>query len=145
MTFKLGPGPLLRTCAEGEKQHVQMRASGVSVEFRSLEVGTWMRVCGWGLGPGWLEGVLEGSPSVEVGPWVRVQGWGLGSAWQEGGSEGRGLGPGAQQAPWCLSRQGKGWLCSLPFLHPPTPPHPTPISPRVSPVPAGPLTVGGSC
>ena len=35
---------------------------------------------------------------------------------QEGGSEGRGLGPGAQQASWCLTGQGKRWSPSLPFL-----------------------------
>ena len=41
----------------------------------------------------------------------------MGFAWQEGGSERRGLGPGAQQASWCLSGQGKHWLRSLLFLH----------------------------
>ena len=40
----------------------------------------------------------------------------MGSARQEGGSEGRGLGLGAQQAPQCLSGQGKHWPYSLPFL-----------------------------
>ena len=39
-----------------------------SVEFWSLEVGPWVRVCGWGLGPAHWMGV----PSVEVGPWVGV-------------------------------------------------------------------------
>ena len=41
----------------------------------------------------------------------------MGSVWQEGGSEGRGLGPGAQQASQCLSGQGKHWPHSLLFLH----------------------------
>ena len=39
-----------------------------SVEFRSLEVGPWVRVCEWCVGPErW-----RGSPSVEMGPWVGV-------------------------------------------------------------------------
>ena len=63
----------------------------------------------------------------------------MGSAPQEGGSEGRGLGLRAQQAPWCLSGQGKLWPPSLLSLH--TTPH---HLPRVSPIPAGPLTIGGS-
>ena len=46
----------------------------------------------------------------------------MGSALQGRGSEGRGLGPGAQQAPWCLSGQGRHWLHSLLFLRAP-PPH----------------------
>ena len=37
----------------------------------------------------------------------------MGSARQEGGSAGRGLGPGAQQAPRFLSGQGKHWLHSF--------------------------------
>ena len=83
-----------------------------------------------------LEGVSEGRGRA-LGGGV---GWGLGSARQQGGSEGRGLGLGAQLAPPCLSGQGKPWSCSLPFLRaPPT------VSPRVSPVPAGPLTMGGFC
>ena len=45
----------------------------------------------------------------------------MGSARQEGGSEGRGLGPRAQQAPRCLSIQGTHWPCSLPFLCAPLP------------------------
>ena len=41
--------------------------------FLELEVRPWVRVCGWGLGPAWLEGVSEGLPlSVEAGPWVGV-------------------------------------------------------------------------
>ena len=55
----------------------------------------------------------------------RALGWGvgrgLGYAQQEGGSEGRGLGLGVQQAPQCLSGQGKPWPCSVLFLC--TPPH----------------------
>ena len=50
----------------------------------------------------------------------------MGSAWQQGGSEGRGLGLGAQQAPWCLSGQGKSWPHSLLFLR--TTPHRLPQS-----------------
>ena len=63
--------------------------------------------------------IRGGSPSVEVRPWVGVYGWDLGTLQQEGGSKGRGLGPGAQQAPQCLSGQGKRWPCSLPFLRQP--------------------------
>ena len=29
VTLKCGVGPLLRTCAEGERQHVERRASGM--------------------------------------------------------------------------------------------------------------------
>ena len=94
-----------------------------SVEFWNLEVTSSVRVFQWGLGPARLEGVSEGVsecqvPRVEVGPCMWVQGQGLGSVWQEGGFEGRGLGLGAQQAPWCPNGQGKHQPCSLPFLHP---------------------------
>ena len=30
------------------------------MEFQSLEVSSWVRVCGWGLGPVQLEGLSEG-------------------------------------------------------------------------------------
>ena len=53
----------------------------------------------------------------------------MGSERQEGGSEGRGLGPGAQQAPRCLSGQGKHWPHSFPFLR-----APPPLSPPGSPL-----------
>ena len=52
----------------------------------------------------------------------------MGSERQEGGSEGRGLGPGAQQAPRCLSGQGKHWPRSFPLLR-----APPPLSPPGSP------------
>ena len=70
------------------------------------------------------------------------QGRALGSARQEGGSEGRGLGPGAQQAPQCLRGQGKLWLRSLPFLRAPPPPSPpgsppSPLDPNRGWVPLG--------
>ena len=45
VTFECGAGPLLRTCAEGERQHVERRASGVwSSEFggRALGEGVWV-------------------------------------------------------------------------------------------------------
>ena len=94
-----------------------------SVGFPSLEVGPSVGVCVWGLGPARWSGSQRGSPSVEMGPWLGVQGQGLGSARQEGGSAGRGLGPGAQQAPQCLSGQGKCWLRSLMFFRAPPTPH----------------------
>ena len=49
----------------------------------------------------------------------------MGSVRQEGGSEGRGLGPGTQQASWFLSGQGRHWPRSLPFLCAPPPPSPS--------------------
>ena len=50
-----------------------------SVEFQSLEVRPWVRVCGWGLGPAPWRGSQRGSPSVEVGPWGGCRGgaWAL--------------------------------------------------------------------
>ena len=70
MTFEHGAGPLLRPCRRGEAAHGK---EGLwSVEFRSLDVGPWVRVCGWGLGPVPWRGSQRGSLSVEVGPWVGV-------------------------------------------------------------------------
>ena len=59
----------------------------------------------------------------------------MGSAGHEGSSEGRGLGPGAQQASRCLSGQGKHWPRSFVPL-----PH---RLPQGLPIATGPLTVGG--
>ena len=90
--------------------------------LQCVEVRPWVRVCGWGVGPACLEGVSEGSLCIEVGPWVGLwRGGGLELCSQEGGSEDRWLGPGAQQAPRCLSGQEKCWPHSLPFLHAPPP------------------------
>ena len=74
-----------------------------------------------GFRPSMVGGVSDGfseyrGKALGGGAW-----WGLGSVWQEGSSKGRGLGPGAQQAPQCLSGQGKCWLCSFLFLC--VPPH----------------------
>ena len=44
---------------EGERQLVQ-RGGLRDVVFQSLEVRSWVRVCGWGLGPARLEGVPDG-------------------------------------------------------------------------------------
>ena len=57
VTFKRGAWPLLRTCGEEERQHVERRASGVwSSEFggRALSEGVWV-----GFRPSSLEGVSE--------------------------------------------------------------------------------------
>ena len=56
-SFKHGVEPLLRTYVEGERQHVQRGPPECGVQ--SLEVRHWVSVCGWGLGPAWLEGVSE--------------------------------------------------------------------------------------
>ena len=91
MTFKHGAGPRLRAQAAvkglGGRTYVE-RSSGVeqglglgpaekgrgstsrgvplSVEFWSLEVRPWVRVCGWGLGPLRLEGFSEGVSKCQV-------------------------------------------------------------------------------
>ena len=45
-------------CIRGEAAHGK---EGLwSLEFLSLEVRPWVRVCGWGLGPAGLEAVSEG-------------------------------------------------------------------------------------
>ena len=46
--------------ARGRREAVHGKEGLWSVEFQSLEVGPWVRVCGWGLGPVRLEGVSEG-------------------------------------------------------------------------------------
>ena len=112
--FECRAGPLLRTCTEGERQHMERRTSRV---WR-LEFG----------GRALSEGV----------------GWGLGSVGQDGDSEGRGLGPGAQQASQCLTGHGRHWPCYLPFLH--APPRRS-LAGSPPPYPhwaTGPLTMGGS-
>ena len=48
------------------------------MEFGSLVVGPWMRVCGWGLGPAHLEGVSEGVSKCRGGALGGVVGVGLG-------------------------------------------------------------------
>ena len=66
-------------------------------------------------------------------------GAGLGLCTLAGRLQGQRIRPGGPRDTWCLSGQGKCWPRSLPFLcFPPT------VSPRVSSVTAGPLTVGGS-
>ena len=69
--FKRGAGPLLRTC-RGRGEAACGKEGVWSVRLRSLEVGPWGRVCGWGLGPDRWRGSQRGSPSVEVGPRVGV-------------------------------------------------------------------------
>ena len=56
MTFKREAEPLLRTCAEGERQQVEGKASGVWGSFggRTLSEGVWV-----GFRPSALEGVSE--------------------------------------------------------------------------------------
>ena len=53
--FKPGSGSLLRTCAEGERQHVERRASGM---WSSLKFGD--RVLGEGVWVGFRPHELEG-------------------------------------------------------------------------------------
>ena len=105
LTFEHGAGPLLRTCLEGERQHVQRGPLECGVpEFagKALGEGVWV-----GFRPSTLEGVSEGVSKCRGRALGGGVGPGLGSVRQEGGSEGRGLGPGAQQARRCLSGQGK--------------------------------------
>ena len=92
----------------------------------ALSEGVWV-----GLRPSTLEGVSEGVSECRGGAMGGGVGAGLGVCTQEGGSAGRGLGPGAKQAPRCLSGQGKPWPRSLLFLRVPPPLSPTgsPLSP----------------
>ena len=143
MTFKHGVGPLLRACTEGERQHVQ-RGGLWSVELWSLEVRPWVRVCGWGLGPAWLEGVSEGVSECRGGALGGGVGAGLGFCVEGGRLQGQRIRPrsptGSLVPMWNVDRESAG---CIPFRSS-MPPSPW-VSPRISPVPAGPLTVGGSC
>ena len=96
---------------------------------RALSGGVWV-----GFRPSALEVVSEGVSECRGAALGGGVGRGLGPAWQEGGSEGRGLG-------FLVPKWTGKALAPFPSL--PSCPSPT-VSPRASPIHAGPLTVGGS-
>ena len=95
-----------------------------------------MRVCGWGLGPAHWRGVSECRG--------RALGGGIGAALGlctlEGRLQGQRIKPRSPAGSPVPKLTGKALA---EFLSVPSCPSPT-VSPRVSPVAAGPLTVGGS-
>ena len=57
--MSLGRGLCLGS-APGRGEAASAKEGLLTVELQSLEVGPWVVVCGWGLGPAQLEGVSEG-------------------------------------------------------------------------------------
>ena len=108
--------------------------------FQSLEVGPWVRVCGWGLGPVRLEGVSEGVSECRGGALGGGVGVGLGLCTAGGRLQGQRIRPESPAGSPVPEWTGKALA---PFPSVPLCPSPT-ISPTVSPLPAGPLTMGGS-
>ena len=108
-------GPLLRTCIEGARQH----SKGGPLECGVLEFGG--NALSEGVWVGFRPSLLEGVSECRGGALGEGVGVGLGLCVAGGRLWGRGLGPGAQQASWCLSGLGTHWPCSLPFLR--THPH----------------------
>ena len=99
-------------------------------------LGPWVRVYGRGLGPAHWKGSQRRSLRVEVGPWVRGAGAGLGLCMAGGRLRGQRMRPGSPAGVLVPKWTGKA-LARFPSV--PLRPYPT-----VSPIVAGPLTVGGS-
>ena len=138
MTFSCGAGPLLRTCVEGEWQHLPRRASGV------WGSGVWSKALGEGVWVGFrssaLEGVLEGVSECRGRALGVGVGAGLGLCMAGGRLGGQRIRPGRPTGFPVPKWTGKA-LALFPSVlscRSPT------VSPSISPVAAGPLTVGGS-
>ena len=133
--FKHGAEPCLGPARE--RGEVAPPTEGPrNVEFPSLEVRPWVRACGWGLGPAWLEGLSEGVSECRGRALGGGVGAGLGLCAAGGRLRGKRIRPGSSPVPKCTGKT----LARFPSI----PPRPPPlVSPRMSPIPAGPLTVGG--
>ena len=106
------------------------------MEFLSLEVRPWVRVCGWILGPVQLEGVSEGVSECRGRALGGGVGIGLGLCMAEGRVQEKRIRSGSPTDSPVPTLTGKV-LAAFPSVTPL--PSPT-ISPTVSPIPAGPLT-----
>ena len=138
--FKRGVGPLLRTCmweGRGSTSKQGPPECGV-LEFggKALGEGVWV-----GFRPSALEGVSEGVSNCRGGALGGDVGAGLGLCTAGGRLRGQMIRPRSPTGSPVPKWTGKPLA-----LFPSIPPCPLPhVSSRVSPVPAGPLTVGGSC
>ena len=133
-TFKRGVEPLLRACGEGERQPWKggPLESGVpGFGGRALRKGVWV-----GFGPSTLEGVSE----CRGGALGGGVGAGLGFCGAGGRLRGQRIRPRSPTGSPVPKWTGK---VLAPFPSVPSCPSPT-VSPRVPPIAAGPLTMGGS-
>ena len=119
---------------EGERQHVQ-GGPPESVEFRSLEVRPWVRVCEWGLGPVQLEGVSDGVSKCRGRALDGGVEAGLGLCMVGGRLQGQKIRPRSPTGSPVPKWTGKALATFLSI--------PLPL-PKDSLFAAGPLTVGGS-
>ena len=132
--FKHGARPLLRTCTVGERQHMKggpLECGVLEFGGRALSEGVWV-----GFRPSALEGVSE----CRGGALGGGVGAGLGLCAAGGRLQGQRIRPRSPTGSPAAKQTGKALA-----VFPSVPSHPSPtISPRVSPVAAGPLTMGGS-
>ena len=138
VTFARAAGPLLRTRMEGERRTWKGGPLGCGVpEFggRALSEGVWV-----GFRPSVLEGDSEGVSECRGGALGGGVGVGPGLCTAGGrlrGQRNRPRSPTGSPVP--------KWTGKALAVFPSVPLRPSPtVSPRVSPVPAGPRTIGGS-
>ena len=106
------------------------------VEFQSLEVRHWVKVCGLCLGPVWLKGVSEGVSECSGRALGEGVGAGLGLCMVGGRLRGQSIRP---RGPTGFPMPK--WRGKVLAVFPSIPLFP---SPRISPIPTGPLSVVGS-